>query len=203
MASYMLDRKHKPEVCAHKPGYGRTNLEAPYADPKAGRIYATDGHMLVSIPAPVDLDAGPGECRAGPVSGELLKEGRKAHPKGAGPMYLSGDRSKLGSVSMPEIDPTGISYPEVSQVIPKFLPGEDGTISVPLDVGLLKRICEAIGDEKVILTFKASDLDPAEGTTIALPHACRGAILVKRVKAEGAGDAFGLLMPIAAKKADR
>ena len=202
MASFMLDRRHKPEVCASK-DVTRANLAQPWIIPNVGRMYATDGYMLVSIPAPVDMDVGPGECRTGPVSGELLKVGRKAHPKGAGPMYLSGDRAKLGSVTMPEIDPTGINFPDVDQVIPKFLPGEEGTISVPLDVGLLKKICEAIGDEKVILTFKVSDLDPAEGTTIALPHALRGAILVKRVLAEGAGDAFGLLMPIAANKADR
>jgi len=202
MASYMLDRRHKPEVCASKDST-RRNLANPWADPQVGRIYATDGYMLVSIPAPVDMDAGPGECRAGPVSPELLKVGRKAHLKGAGPMYLSGDRSILGSVSMPPPDSTGVPFPEVSQVIPKFLPGDQGTISVPLDVGQLKKICEAIGDEKVILTFEASDLDPAEGTTIALPNAVRCAILVKRVSPEGAGDAFGLLMPIAAKKEDR
>ena len=44
MASFMLDRRHKPEVCAHKPGYGRANLEAPYADPKAGRIFVSTGY---------------------------------------------------------------------------------------------------------------------------------------------------------------
>ena len=202
MASYMIDRNHKPEVCASK-DQARGNLAHPWCDPQAGRIYATDGHMLVSIPAPVDMDTGLGECKAGPVSGDLLKAGRKAAPKRqGGRLALSGDRSTLSGVSMSAPSPVG-NYPNVDQVIPRFLPGEDGTVSIPLDVGLLKKICEAIGDDKVILTVKVSDLDDARPESSNLPHAVRGPILVKRVNAEGVGDAFGLLMPVSADKRAR
>lgn len=194
MSVYLINPSHKIEACCSKDP-DRANLTAPWADPKVGRVYATDGHMLASIPAPVDMDGCPEiPATAGHISPALLKQGRK-EAKRAPTMGLSGDRSTLLGVTIKPAD--GGAFPDVSQVLPRFKVGDAGTTSVCFDVALLRRVCEAIDSETVILTFQPST-DPVPKGPDRIPGQPDGVILITKAKRDGPGDAFGLLMPLRA-----
>jgi hypothetical protein len=196
MAAFILSPKHKPEACCSKDKTHRSFC-APYVDPAAGRIYSTDGHCLASIPAPVDMDAAPQdpECRAGHVSPALLVHARKSARK-APTFTLSADRSTADGVTMSAPSDLG-RFPDVSQVLPRFKVGDMGTQSLAFDVSLLRKICDAIGDDKVILTFQVPTDRSMPGSN-AGPGQPDGALLVTRAERDGSSDAFGVLMPIRA-----
>jgi hypothetical protein len=54
-----IDRRYKPELCVEREGF-RSELADPYFDPAHAEVVATDGHLLISVPAAVEPGDAPG-----------------------------------------------------------------------------------------------------------------------------------------------
>jgi hypothetical protein len=129
-----MDKRYRPELCVSTDDT-RYNLSEPYFDAGERKVIATDGRMLVAIPA------------------EPEKEGEESGFKSRGQLTLARDgESELerwGKAKFPDWRPAVKDAPEE---------GAEGTASVSLDARFLLAIAKALGAEpnkpQVILTFR-------------------------------------------------
>ena len=91
-------------------------------------------------------------------------------------------------VTIPPPEDLG-AFPLVEQVIPRFKERDDETVSVGLDVALLRRLCDALGADKVVLTFKPGIKRESNGRPV-------GPILVRAHNDSSEGGPLGVLMPL-------
>ena len=146
-------------VCSKDPA--RPALSAPWYE--AGRVYATDGKALVSLPAKLTEESMPRGAT------HLALEAVRAAAKAAG-KYGDARLDNRGTT----VAATGATYstphlgtpPAVETVIPRAL---DSDLVWPVDVALLRRLCDALGESRVIIRLPR----PAEGQVV------QGAALVE------------------------
>ncbi len=169
-----INKRFKPELCVSKDPE-RFQLHDPYLDVKEGRLFATDGAMLVSLPVETDVDE-----RSRYIAAPLCKVARQL-----------GDKLALAEIVGDEIRPSGVlwpledmgkKFPPVTEVIPKFRPGDPGTITIGIDARRLRKLADAIGAEGQVWITKELD-----------PSATNGPVLVTL---EGDVDEFAVLMPL-------
>lgn len=127
----------KPEKCLSHPKRHRKNLEHAILD--GSNLIATDGRVAVILPVERSKDD-----RDGYVSPEALINARKVNGE-----VKCGDSFVLANgMSLPR-------NPEIEAIKPydwKMLtPTEKPSYRVGLNVESLTRICEAMGDESVVL----------------------------------------------------
>jgi hypothetical protein len=128
----ILDPHYQPELCVSSDDE-RWNLQDVFFDAKEELCVATDGHMLVAVPA--------------------------AHAAGES-RYLS--VHELAAARRGEDPQTNQNraFPDWSKVVPPFKPGDQDTITIGLNAKYLARIVEALGGEQVYLTFEVKDGKP-------------------------------------------
>ncbi len=174
---------YKPEAVVSKDP-DQFTLRDPYLDVAAKRLVSTDGVRLVALPVEVEPDE-----RNGYVNCELLKIGRK--------------KAKDDLIDVREkehIEPFGITwpcsqareFPDWRKTLPSFKEGAPGTVTVAINASLLKGLGDALGSEKVAVTFRLADLNANAEDIVkgAEPH------LLVRALNSIARDEQAVLMPI-------
>lgn len=137
----------------------RPALTHAYLNTDARRLIATDGHVMAVLP----VEIGEHDV-SGFVSVDAIKAARKSAPKGA-PVEIAA----IGALAVKD-GPTfprpgdGLRFPQYEQVLPSFQRGDEGTVSVALNLDYLLDLAQAIGAHKseigkvsnrsVILTLK-------------------------------------------------
>jgi hypothetical protein len=143
MANLTINREYQLEGCCSKDD---TRLDLCSCRVQGQRMYATDGHVLASVPVVA-------EQADGPVPVEALKAARKAFKRGPASLALTKTRVEIpGGASFPR-DDVG-PFPKVEKVIKdSAFPYAKDYVTVAVDVGLLVNACKAIGSEKVFLVI--------------------------------------------------
>lgn len=169
-------KTYRPEVlcCKDKKFH---NLSDPYLNAAEGRLLATNGHALVSLPVETEKNE-----RSRYVGRNLLKVGRALAGKVID-FEIEEDEIKGPGVLWPS-EQMGRSFPDVAGVMPTFKRGDKGTITLTLNARLLLQVAIAMGHELVAIT--------APITRAKDGHS--GALLVHPV--DSAAEELGLLMPI-------
>lgn len=166
-----MDPKFKPELCVSGDD-SRYNLSRTYFDADRNVVVATDGRMLVAVPAEVERGDAPGFCSPEDLRvarGEVSDKDAKWWKKKA-------------------------KFPKYEQVIPEFQPGDEGTVTVALSAKYLLAIAQALAADHdgVVLTFQHKD--GMAGLGPMLVRAVRRSPLLGPPEKDGG--AFAALMPI-------
>lgn len=183
----------------------RPTLVHAHYDLERKRLCATDGHMMAIIP----VEPQEGEA-AGPVSGESIKAARKATAKmGIAEIHANGALAVLAGPTFPRPRLDGLSFPPIDEVIPSYKKGDEGTVTIGLDVELLMGLARAIGAggkkkgaRLVYLTIKlpaAKGLDPDEDEPVLKrPSEYQYGDMLDPIIVGGGvtGEEIALLMPV-------
>jgi len=152
-----IPKQYKPELIESK-DKDRTNLHHCELDTAKGRLYATDGYRLVSLPVDVD----PGDS-SGPIDGATLKEARKlaTKDKRSGAYVGVGEKDlKLGDGRLtPRPDKDNRAFPNVDQVIPT----ENKQPIIAVNVKLLFELTQSIGQSDHVVALAFDPEDPHAG----------------------------------------
>lgn len=152
-----FDPKYMPETCASK-DLTCEHLTNVHYDKESGRLVATNGHAIVSVPCePESFDFG------GPIQPEALRESRqrkdrktnKASIRAGKKLLDTGKDGALHRRKQPYV-----SFPPYKEVFPKFKRGDKGTVSVTINPSLLCEVRRAMGQDArtlLTLTFKADE----------------------------------------------
>ena len=178
MKTIKLLKSQKIESAASK-DTNRTAICHPFI--RDGRLIATDGRILASVPIknlePEEL----GELEGKKLPAEALKAARKiggAREENSR-LNLTDDRCEVAggaSFPLPELLPEA---PLLGCILPaRKHPDEDDAFAVTLDVALIAKLSEALGDQNITFIFTKGD--PLKIVTM-LPESRNGA--------------FGLIMP--------
>jgi hypothetical protein len=158
-----LDPKYHPERCISTDD-DRWNLSAPYLDKERGKIVATEGHMMVVIPATVE---------EGDVAQHLTDVDL---------------RHARGEVAEEEPDRNRGAFPRWHEAVPAFKPYDPETLTFGLSARFLLDIAQAIGahDEQVVLTVHRAGVN--DGMPILVterprlgPEDAYGALMAVRI----------------------
>jgi hypothetical protein len=163
----------------------RYTLNAVKLDVEHGRILATDGHILASVPAEFE----PGDM-SGLVPVDAIKAARattRAQKVAPADIRIEAERVKVtGLNTMTEFERPAGNFPNVDAVFPKR--GEHkyfGQPTITLDVDLLVRLADALG----------AKADKNHAATISLWVKDRSSAVAVRAD-NGPAGAIGMIMPI-------
>jgi len=149
--------KYKPELCASK-DKSRPVLSEPHLSVEAGRVYATNGHMLCSLPVELDSTDTSGELARAAL---VVMRKSAAHPDNqdrtmgaiaAGAQFVEVGTQRHKRQSM------GI-FPDVAVVVPAA--DRPGSRYVCFNAGYLLKMAKAIGaaSDIVILEVPVGSLE--------------------------------------------
>lgn len=190
-----ISKFYKPEACVSKDAE-RMHLCHPYLDVKRERLVATDGRRMIALPVEVEK----GEV-SGHIASDLLKVGRKKTGKHE-VEYEIRERVRLVPHDIEWPLQAVPDFPDWSAVLPRYRPGDPGTVTVGLDAALLKGIADALGsDGQVALTFRLDSLNLDMSPQDAAKQGLEPQILVRSTLArEGE---LAVLMPVRLDRALR
>ena len=177
MKNIKLLKTQKIESAASKDS-NRPAICSPFI--RDGRLVATDGKILASIPIEGIEPEDQTELEGKKLPIEALKAARKVggnREENSRLNVTDDNRCEVAggaSFPLPELLPEA---PKVAEIVSAKLNREDAAFSVTLDLALLERLSEAIGCQKVTLCFKDN-----KSIITVLPYDANGA--------------FGLLMPM-------
>lgn len=179
MKTIKLLKSHKIESAASKDGT-RTAINHPFI--RDGRLIATDGRILASIPIEGLEKEQEAELDGKKLPIEALKGARKvggAREENSRLSLTEDNRCEIAggaSFPLPELLPEA---PEVAEIISaRKHPDEEDAFAVTLDVALIAKLSEALGDQNITFIFTKGE--PLRMVTM-LP--------------ENSNGAFGLIMP--------
>ena len=170
-----IDKCYQVEQAASKSGT-RPLLEHCYLDTTGTvpMLVATDGHILAAIPVEATSE------EQGYVPVKALKTARKKVPKKAKEVEinLNGTVSLPTGESWPRPTHSG-TFPQWRAVLPD--PGRPGILKISLDIDLLEKLANALGNNHVTL-----ELDPmnANGPIRVTPYAGEGSGAIMPLKAK-------------------
>lgn len=179
MKTIKLLKAHKVESAASK-DQNRPAICHPFI--RDGRLIAINGHILASIPIegiePEEL----GELEGKKLPAEALKAARKiggAREENSRLNVTEDNRCEIaGGASFPLPEPLP-EPPKLDCILPaRKHPDEEDAFVVTLDVALVSKLSEALGDQNITFIFPKGE--PA-GIITMLPESRNGA--------------FGLIMP--------
>lgn len=179
MKTIKLLKAHKVESAASK-DQNRPAICSPFI--RDGRLIATDGRILSSVPIegiePEEL----GELEGKKLPAEALKAARKvggAREENSHLNITEDNRCEVaGGASFPLPEPLP-EAPFLGAILPaRKHPDEEDAFAVTLDVALIAKLSEALGDQNITFIFTKGE--PLRMVTM-LP--------------ENRNGAFGLIMP--------
>lgn len=179
MKTIKLLKAHKVESAASKDS-NRPAICSPFI--RDGRLVATDGRILASIPIEGIEPEAKAELEGKKLPIEALKAARKVggNKEEFSRLNVTEDNrcEVAGGASFPLPDPLP-EAPKVTEIVSarKHLHDEDA-FAVTLDVALVSKLSEALGDQNITFIFPKGE--PA-GIITMLPESRNGA--------------FGLIMP--------
>ena len=150
----------------------RPHLNGVYLDAEKGRLVATNGTMLASVPCEVEHGD-----EAGILPADAIKAARKvAGAKGEPGIACNGSAAVHGGASYPR--DKDVQFPPYEKVVPA--PSPEDEVVIGLDAALLLKLAKSLGSKgHVRLTIRKDDpLHPI------------------RVEPTSGEDAFGILMPV-------
>ena len=179
MKTIKLLKAHKIESAASK-DQNRPAICNPFI--RDGRLVATDGKILASIPIeglePEEL----GELEGKKLPAEALKAARKVGGNKEENSHLNITEDNRCEVAGGASFPLPEQLPEapfLGSILPaRKYPDEEDAFAVTLDVALIARLSEALGDQNITFIFTKGE--PLRMVTM-LPESRNGA--------------FGLIMP--------
>jgi hypothetical protein len=176
-----IDKTHKIELVAStdttRTALCALHLNAEPDDDGRGHLVATNGHMLVKLPAELCDDD-----TTGPIAPQALKAARKL-AKGDEKLGVKANGSLvlIDGSTQPRRD-VG-QYPPYKQVIPS---NERKTVTVGLNAEYLWRLCQALGGSKAAAFVKLEIPVCEKGEESTLDP-----LVVRRSDSDG----LGVLMP--------
>src|SRR6185369_16327610 len=139
-----IDPRYRPELCVSE-DETRYQIMDPFFDAAAGKVVATNGHMMILLPATTEEGEASGyvEPAGGSDVAERLRDFAREQARAA--RRLARDVAEL--LGPPKIVPAADDrrFPDWKFVLPKFQEGDPGTVSVALSAAYLASIAKAIG----------------------------------------------------------
>lgn len=156
-----FNKRFKPELCTKQTTRGVTNhaLEHVLVDRKNKRLVATTGEMLVSVPCILEDDESTGPALVSPAT---LEAARKATGRDAivGMHIALAGCTLANGVTHPAPTEEAQAFPHHQHVMPKFSPGDAGTVSIACNPTLLLALAKALDSANgVTLTWEATNPD--------------------------------------------
>lgn len=147
-----IEKRFRPGIVCCKEHDHQPELCNPILDKKNRVLFSTDGHCMVAIPVEVD------PTDPAIISKEALEFGRKGTRKrDLGEIHIKHGRTVSPSGHRFPIDTFFNREPPTTKLKQAFKEsvrkiGAEGTISVGVNVDLLRKVATALGTSRVVLT---------------------------------------------------
>lgn len=162
----ILPKENKIESCCAHPKMFRAKFEVPFID--GANIIATDGRVMAIVP--ITRDEGDADLCRVPI--DAIKASRKL-PNNS--IACNGSFRLSNGATYPD-DPDAGELPAYKHAIP----AGPTTYRALINVGFLRRVCEAIDAEQVILEFTGESGAAAPIRVIPVTGAARGYMMTEK-----------------------